>query len=136
MYLLTFHKHACIVSSHQGQAAKRTEIRVIKNSKQNWSKGQTVKVGFLSLIVQAAIATPGDHAPDVYFLSNQAGTKLFQFTPYQGLESVTPEQAEERMAAFRATLERIASQEVTQALKAMQARRRFEEIFASAEGVA
>jgi hypothetical protein len=106
---------------------------MIKNGKQNWSKGQTVKVGFLTLVVQATIATPGDGLPDVYFLSNVANTKFYQFIPHHGLSAVTVEEAAEKVAYFRACLEGIAASEVAQALKALQARRRFEEIFASAE---
>ena len=103
---------------------------MIKSSKQNWMVGQTVKVGFLSLVVRAAIATPGDRLPDVYFLSNTAGTKLYQFIPHHGLSAITAEEAAEKVAYFRACLEGIAAAEITRSLKAVQTRRRFEEIFA------
>lgn len=104
---------------------------MIRNSKQNWTVGQTVKVGFLSLVVQAAVATPGDHAPDAYFLSNQAGTKFYQFVPHHGLESITVDQAIERVAKFRESVERIAAAETVRAIKAAQISARFSEVFAS-----
>lgn len=81
------------------------------HSKQNWTVGQTVKVGFMTLIVQAAIATPGDHLPDVYFLSNVAGTKLYEFVPHHGLRAVSLDEAEAKIADLRRNLERITAQE-------------------------
>ncbi|HWB84981.1 MAG TPA: hypothetical protein VG675_12620 [Bryobacteraceae bacterium] len=41
---------------------------MIRNSKQNWTIGATAKVGFMTLRVRAAVATPGDYAPDAYIL--------------------------------------------------------------------
>ena len=103
---------------------------MIRNSKQNWTVGSTVKVGFLTLVVKAAIATPGDGVPDVYFLANIAGTKLYEFTPHKGLRSVTVGEAAERVAELRAKLERIAASEVSRVVKVAQASARFNEIFA------
>jgi hypothetical protein len=105
---------------------------MIKQSKQNWTVGQTVKVGFMSLIVRAAIATPGDGLPDAYFLSNAAGTKLYEFIPHQGLQSVTLEEAEAKVAQFRHTLERIAAQETANAIQRAQISSKFNEIFSLA----
>ena len=103
---------------------------MIKNSKQNWTTGSTVKVGFLTLIVKAAIATPGDHLPDVYFLSNVAGTKFYEFTPHVGLQSVTVEDAAARVAQFREQIEVIAAAEAARAIKVAQVSARFNELFA------
>jgi hypothetical protein len=102
---------------------------MIKNSKQVWTVGSTVKVGFLSLVVRAAIATPGDHAPDAYFLSNVAGTKFYQFVPHQGLTSITVDEAAERVAKFRERIEVIAAAETAKAIKAAQIFTKFNEIF-------
>lgn len=66
---------------------------MITNSKQNWEVGQTVKVGFMSLVVAAKIATPGDFAPDAYLLTNHAGTQLYKFVPHNGVEKITPAEA-------------------------------------------
>ncbi|MFZ0270978.1 MAG: hypothetical protein WAL34_03925 [Acidobacteriaceae bacterium] len=66
---------------------------MIRNSKQNWTVGSTVRVGFLQLRVRAAVATPGDYLPDAYLLSNLAGTQLYKFVPHNGLEKVDPESA-------------------------------------------
>lgn len=57
----------------------------IARSKQDWTVGATVRVGFLSLVVIALVATPGDFKPDAYVLSNAAGTKFYRFVPHNGL---------------------------------------------------
>ncbi len=62
---------------------------MIRNSKQQWTPGQQVRVGFLTLTVRAAVATPGDHAPDAYILTNAAGTQLYKFVPHLGLERIS-----------------------------------------------
>ena len=62
---------------------------MINRSKQNWTTGSTVKVGFLNLVVKAAVATPGDYLPDAYILANAAGTQLYKFVPHNGLEKIT-----------------------------------------------
>ena len=103
---------------------------MIRNSTQKWTVGSTVKVGFLTLVIKAAIATPGDGLPDVYFLANVGGTKLYEFTPHKGLRSVTAEEAAERVADLRAKLERIAAFEAARAIKVAEASARFNEIFA------
>ena len=72
---------------------------MVKNSKQNWQVGATVKVGFLSLVVKAAIATPGDYLPDAYILANQAGTQLYKFAPHNGLEKIDVAEAKEMLAS-------------------------------------
>lgn len=57
---------------------------MIKNSKQLWEIGQSVKVGFMTgLIVFAQIPTPGDFAPDAYILTRN-GT-YYKFVPHNGL---------------------------------------------------
>jgi hypothetical protein len=71
---------------------------MIKNSKQSWEAGATVKVGFMSLVVKAAIATPGDFAPDAYILVNKAGTQMYKFVPHSGLEKLSLFQARELIA--------------------------------------
>lgn len=59
----------------------------ITKSKQDWSIGATVKVGFLTLKVLDMVPTPGDYRPDQYILSNLAGNKEYTFTPHFGLEA-------------------------------------------------
>ena len=61
---------------------------MITKSKQDWTVGSTVKVGFLTLQIVGAEATPGDYKPDVYYLANADGSKHYQFTPHYGLERV------------------------------------------------
>jgi len=57
----------------------------ITGSKQDWSVGKTVKVGFMSLEIIGFYPTPGDYKPDVYELKNAKGQK-YTFTPHYGLE--------------------------------------------------
>lgn len=73
---------------------------MIKNTKQNWKAGSTVKVGFLSLIVIAAIPTPGDYAPDAYVLTNEESTRLYKFVPHNGIERITVDEANELIASI------------------------------------
>lgn len=93
---------------------------MVRNSKQNWTVGATVKVGFLSLVVRAALATPGDGLPDAYILSNQAGTKLYRYVPYNGLESLSITDARELIAEARLRAERIAAAAVAKAQRDAQ----------------
>jgi hypothetical protein len=59
---------------------------MISKSKQNWEVGSNVKVGFMSLVVLAAVATPGDYAPDAYVLTN--GKALYKFVPHNGISKL------------------------------------------------
>ncbi len=63
-------------------------IEMIKNSKQVWQVGETVKVGFMSLRVLARVATPGDYKPDAYALTNASGDRFYQFVPHNGCTRV------------------------------------------------
>lgn len=59
---------------------------MIRNTRQDWSPGRTVRVGFLTLRVVEAIPTPGDGRPDVYRLASLDGRTGYTFTPHHGLE--------------------------------------------------
>lgn len=61
---------------------------MITNSRQHWSIGSVVRVGFLRLRVIAAIATPQDYKPDQYALESLDGTKWYRFTPHHGIQRV------------------------------------------------
>lgn len=69
---------------------------MINRSKQNWTVGATVKVGFLSLTVIAAVATPGDYKPDAYVLSSK--TAFYEFVPHNGLNKISADEARELIA--------------------------------------
>lgn len=99
---------------------------MIKNSKQNWQVGATVKVGFLSLVVKAAIATPGDYLPDAYILANQAGTQLYKFVPHNGLEKIDVAEANEMLEQA----ERHAAKAAAKAIEKAAAGREIEALFA------
>jgi hypothetical protein len=88
---------------------------MISKTKQNWIVGSTVKVGFLVLVVKAAIATPGDYLPDAYILTNVTGTKLYKFVPHNGLESITVSEVRDMMEAARAHAERVAARAIAKA---------------------
>ena len=61
---------------------------MINRSKQNWTPGSTVKVGFLTLEVVKAKATPGDYLPDAYLLKNSKGDH-YEFVPHNGLSRLS-----------------------------------------------
>lgn len=90
-------------------------MKMITKSKQDWSVGATVKVGFLTLIVKAAIATPGDYAPDAYILANAKGTQLYKFVPHNGLEKISLLEARELIAGNMVRAERLAAQALAKA---------------------
>ncbi len=71
---------------------------MISNSKQNWTTGATVRVGFMTLRVRAAVVTPGDYAPDAYILSSLSGDKLYKFVPHNGLTAITSDEARSMIA--------------------------------------
>ena len=88
---------------------------MVNNSKQNWTVGNTVKVGFLVLVVKAAIATPGDYAPDAYILANKAGDQLYSFVPHKGLNKVTVAEVRDMMETARAHAARVAAKAIAKA---------------------
>jgi hypothetical protein len=89
----------------------------ITKTKQNWTSGETVKVGFLSLVVVQCIPTPGDYAPDAYLLTNAASTQLYKFVPHNGVEKLTLAEANELIADSAELARQRANQAI---LKAMQ----------------
>jgi len=88
---------------------------MITKTKQNWTVGNTVRVGFLTLVVKAAIATPGDFLPDAYILTSVAGDKLYKFVPHNGLESITVTQVRSLMADAEDHAARVAAHAITKA---------------------
>jgi hypothetical protein len=65
-------------------------------SKQNWTVGQKVKVGFMHLEVVGVVPTPKDYRPDAYALRASSGA-YYQFVPHNGIvrcaslaEAMTP----------------------------------------------
>lgn len=86
---------------------------MITNSKQKWSVGQTVNIGFMKgLTVKAALAT-GE-----YLVSNAASTKLYSFTPHDGIRAVSIEEARELMAEAEAYAARVAARAISNAQQA------------------
>ncbi len=59
---------------------------MIKRSKQNWTIGEWVKVGFLTLKVIGARAEY-DGLPDIYTLESAKGKK-YEFIPHNGLYAI------------------------------------------------
>lgn len=98
---------------------------MINNTRQNWTPGQTVKVGFLSLIVKVAIPTPGDSAPDAYLLTNQAGTRIYKFVPHNGVSKISAGEAQ----ALLSEADELAARLTYLALKAASDAARIAEIF-------
>jgi hypothetical protein len=63
----------------------------IRNTKQSWQVGETVKVGFMTLRVVAIELTPGDYLPDAYILVGlgKSADKRYRFVPHNGLERLS-----------------------------------------------
>lgn len=61
---------------------------MVRNSKQVWQVGETVKVGFMQLRVLAAVETPGNYLPDQYALTNADGSRFYRFVPHNGCARV------------------------------------------------
>jgi hypothetical protein len=59
---------------------------MISRSKQNWTIGNQVKVGFLTLTIKAAHETPGDFPPDACLLERNG--ELYEFVPHNGLTAL------------------------------------------------
>ena len=88
---------------------------MINNTKQNWQVGNTVKVGFLNLIIKAAVATPGDYAPDAYLLTNINGTQIYKFVPHNGIEKITANEATALIQTSAAHAQRLAARAIANA---------------------
>lgn len=106
---------------------------MIKNTTQRWQVGSRVRVGFLTLTVKAAIHTPGDGLPDVYFLANLAGDKLYEFTPHRGLQRTTLAAAEAKISEFHTRIARIAATETAKAIQRAHAASAVREFFGGDE---
>ena len=61
-----------------------------RQSKQNWSIGSIVKVGFMTLKVIGCRAIV-DGMPDIYDLESLDGTKRYEFIPHNGLHRIHDE---------------------------------------------
>lgn len=60
---------------------------MIRNTKQDWTPGALVKVGFLTLRVVSARAEK-DYLPDIYTLESLDGSKRYEFIPHNGLTRI------------------------------------------------
>ena len=59
----------------------------ITNTRQDWSPGSIVKVGFLKLRVISVEAVK-DGMPDIYTLESLDGQKRYAFIPHNGLSRI------------------------------------------------
>ena len=60
----------------------------ITKSKQDWTPGKEVQVGFLRLRVVSVEAIK-DSMPDIYTLESLDGTKKYEFIPHNGLSRIS-----------------------------------------------
>ena len=60
----------------------------IRNSKQDWTPGQVVRVGFLSLKVVSCRAEY-DWLSDIYTLESLNGQRTYEFIPHNGLTRIS-----------------------------------------------
>lgn len=87
---------------------------MISKSKQNWTVGATVKVGFIAgLLVVAAVPTPGDCAPDAYVLSRN--DQFYSFVPHNGLTKIDLIEAREMIADAKVQADRQAAAAIASA---------------------
>jgi len=61
---------------------------MVRNSRQAWTVGQQVKIGFLTLRITGIEPTPGDYRPDAYHLVSLDGARSYRFVPHCGLERI------------------------------------------------
>lgn len=59
---------------------------MIKYTKQNWTIGEWVKVGFMKLRV-LSVRAEYDGLPDIYTLESEKGKK-YEFIPHNGLSAI------------------------------------------------
>jgi len=59
----------------------------IQRSKQDWSNGSIVKVGFMELRVLGVQAVY-DGLPDIYTLESLDGARTYEFVPHNGLNRI------------------------------------------------
>lgn len=102
----------------------------MKAGPQSWAVGEAVQTGFLTLTVRAIL--PADGGPTRYLLSNAAGTKLYRFSPYTGVRTVTVEEAREMLASSKEQLERKAQREAAKAYAEVQAAAAINNLLATA----
>ncbi len=77
-----------LVATSAGGNAEAKEIDMaITRSKQDWTPGSVVKVGFLTLRVLSVKAIK-DGMPDIYTLESLDGTKRYEFIPHNGLSRI------------------------------------------------
>jgi hypothetical protein len=62
----------------------------VTRTRQDWSVGSTVRVGFLQLRITGLVPTPGDGEPDIYQLVSLAPDRYgelarYEFQPHLGL---------------------------------------------------
>lgn len=84
----------------------------MKATKQDWSVGATVKVGFLTLTMIAKIPTPGDFKPDAYVLASATKGTFYEFVPHNGLTKITADEARALLAEGK----RLAGEQATDAI--------------------
>lgn len=60
----------------------------ITNTRQDWSIGATVKVGFLTLRV-TGIRAVIDSMPDIYDLVSLDGVRVYEFIPHNGITRIS-----------------------------------------------
>jgi hypothetical protein len=87
---------------------------MISKTKQAWTPGAIVNVGFMTgLLVVAAVPTPGDFAPDAYVLSRN--NQFYAFVPHNGLIKIDLVEAREMVADAKLHAERAAAEAIAKA---------------------
>ena len=76
---------------------------MITKTKQDWTPGNIVKVGFLRLRVLGARAVK-DGLPDIYTLESVNGTVRYEFIPHHGIRKLYDMEATQSYQTYPARL--------------------------------
>ena len=60
---------------------------MITKTKQNWTVGQLVNVGFLKGLTVISVRAEFDGLPDIYTLEGKEG-RLYEFIPHNGISRI------------------------------------------------
>ena len=60
---------------------------MITRTKQNWTVGSKVNIGFMKGLVVVSVRSEKDDLPDIYTLKAMNGT-MYEFIPHNGLYAI------------------------------------------------
>jgi hypothetical protein len=73
----------------EAHSRRGKDMRKRFGKRQTWAPGAVVRAGFLKLRVVAQAPPPSIGQPFAWILESLDGSRVYRFTPYNGLESAT-----------------------------------------------